>query len=580
MDDPLFGARTNSDAAGSKDNSDNTPWQPPIFEGIFMDPKLAAFNRNVEAMQNKQKAANTAGKTTVGTKPQASSVFLKPTEYERLKKQLLLADGGEAGASSGDYRYNPRTGKIEVLPEKKTELSGVPKESSDVVDIISDMPADFNFDGWDDKTARQQQTELKKAGLDPKDQMTLLNSGTSLETLAVISDISKNRSDYGLSVLDVKRISEELLKISNARVGTKNNALPLGANQITKNIFLNLLNEKEQVLLASFGYGIKGIHDLKSPYSGITDQITDLLEGDNSISANLHGDTDLFEVAEQYFDDMAKLDSIISDITEGKIEFKNPQEKQRYLDYLTKSYEKNDDLYRYMVASKNDEAGLLRYPEWRLKQLVSDLSITQLEGLVAQIDAYGVRKLSRPGNFEKLMKILLSDQESALTLMADETISPICPYVWNGMDVVEENDIQIIGYYFEDGLYKCKITCPDEDPFFIEIGKKLPEEVAIEVAKTTDWYIQSEKLFKKVTSLPVIIDVLYLAGTTVFGIPQVLPEPIGPSDAPFVGEFLDKIDWWKNTDNLTKESISINIVVRFPKNYITDLYHKDFRTGK
>ncbi|MDP3446985.1 MAG: hypothetical protein Q8S22_02880, partial [Eubacteriales bacterium] len=59
-----------------------------------------------------------------------------------------------------------------------------------------------------------------------------------------------------------------------------------------------------------------------------------------------------------------------------------------------------------------------------------------------------------------------------------------------------------------------------------------------------------------------------------------LPEPIGPSDAPFVGEFLDKIDWWKNTDNLTKESISINIVVRFPKNYITDLYHKDFRTGK
>jgi len=564
-DDPLLGTRTNSDATGSKDNPDNTPWQPPIFEGSFIDPKLAAFNRNVEAMRNTPKAGSTAVKTTAGTKTQASPVFLKPVEYERLKKQLLLADGGEAGASSGDYRYNPKTGKIEALPDKKTEQPGVPEESSDVVDIISDMPADFNFDGWDDKTARQQQNELQKAGLNPTEQFTLLNSGTSLETLAIINDISKNRSVYGLSAQDVKSISEELLKISNARIGAKNNALPLGANPITKNIFLNLLNEKEQELLASFGYGIKGIHDLKGPYSGITDQITNLLEGDNSISANLHGDSDLFEIADQYFDDMAKLDSIISVINEGKIEFKNPQEKQRYLDYLTKSYEKNDNLYRNMLASKIDEAGLLQYPEWRLKQLVSDLSITQLEGLVAQIDANGLRKLSRPGYFDRLMKELLSDTDSALSLMANETKSPICPYVWNGMDLLDKNNIQISGYYIkEDRCYYARLSCSEGD-IEINLGKKLPYEVAVEVRGTSNLDIAMEQIalgFKYFATPSMLADGAYTFATY-NGVPAFLPENISPSDVPYLGEFLESIDPWDHDPHLSNETITIRFVTKY-----------------
>lgn len=490
--DPLFHAGTKSDPDGSGVDSSQPQRPPTMSESGYKDPKLATFDRNVEAMRNNLEAAKANGYSSVSTKARSTPVFLKPAEKERLKKLLLLADGGEAGASSGDYRYNPKTGKIEVLPEEKTELWGAPKESSDVVDIISDMPTDFNFDGWDDKSGRQQQNELQKAGLNPTEQLTLLNSGTSLETLAIINDISKNRSDYGLSVQDVKQISEELLQISNARVGAKNNALPLGANQITKNIFLNLLNEKEQALLASFGYGIKGIHDLKSTYSGITDQITDLLEGDNSISANLHGDSDLFEVADQYFGDMAKLDQLITDIEDNKVRFRTPADQQRYLDYLTSEYNKNNQLYRQQLASEIDDARLLEYPRTQFKQLINDLSLSQLEVLVAQIDENGVKKLSRPNNFDKLMKELLSDQSVALSLLADETKSPIRPRVWNGMDIVNETGIQISGYYYEDGVYKGKISCPDQETFYFEIGKKLPEEVAISVTYADWWDIQSD----------------------------------------------------------------------------------------
>jgi hypothetical protein len=258
----------------------------------------------------------------------------------------------------------------------------------------------------------------------------------------------------------------------------------------------------------------------------------------------------------------------------GQIEFANPADKQRYLDYLTSAYEKNDDLYRNMLASKIDEAGLLQFPEWRLKQLVSDLSISQLEGLVAQIDANGIKKLSRTGKFEKLMKILLSDTDSALNLMADETKSPICPYVWNGMDLLQKNEIYISGYYYKNGAYYLELHSgkSDNEQHEINLGKKLPYEVAVEVKSTTDWDIAGEQIelaFKYFATPAMFADGAY-EFATYNGMPAFLPENLSPSDVPYLGEFLDSIDPWDHTAHLTKDTITIVLVTHYLNSSTTE----------
>lgn len=570
--DPYSLVSTGSDSAGPSDSKSGTSDSQDImqlFKASLSDP-LYRFNKTVAALQDKQN--QTGSKASAGVNSnKAASIFMKPLEEQKLRNSLLLADGGEEGYASGDVRYDPKTGKIVPRVKLETALPGVTGENSDAVDILADMPEDFNFTGWDDKTAKQQQQELQKAGLSPEDQLLLLNSPTSLETLAMIQDISNNRRDYGLSVLDVERISKELLNISNARTGVNNHDLPLGTNPTTKNTFLAMLDEKEASLLASFGYGTTSQEDPKDPYSNIGDQISDLLQGDQSISNLLHGDSDVYQAADQFFSDMGKLDSIISDIKNGKIEFTSPQEKQRYLDYLSKAYKKNDNLYRNMLASEIDEAGLLQFPEWRLKQLVSDLSISQLEGLVAQIDANGIKKLSRPGNFDKLMKILLSDQDSALSLSADESKSPICPYVWNGIDLLQKNRIQISGYFMKDGCYYTKLFCGKEE-FKVNLGKKLPYEVAVEVKSTTDWDIAGEQIelaFKYFATPAMFADAAY-GFATYNGVPAFLPENLSPSDVPYLGEFLESIDPWDHTAHLTKDTITIVLVTHYLNSSTTE----------
>lgn len=341
---------------------------------------------------------------------------------------------------------------------------------------------------------------------------------------------------------------------------------------MTKKTFLAMLDEKQQSLLASFGFGTVGQSDPKNPNGNIGQQITTILEGDQSLSALLHGDADVYQAADQFFEDMGKLDSIISDIESGRIEFKNPQEKQRYLDYLTNQYEKNDDRYRNMLASKIDEAGLLQFPEWRFKQLISDFSLPQLEKFVTEIEANGIKKLSRFGNFEKLMKELLSDKESALSLIADESKSPICPYVWNGMDLLQNSNVKISGYYIEkDGCYYTKLSYSGQEQE-INLGKKLPYEVAVEVRGTSDLDITMEKIaldFKYFATPSMLADGAY-AFATYNGMPAFLPENISPSDVPYLGDFLEKIDPLDHDEHLVKETITIRFVTHYLNSSITD----------
>lgn len=216
--DPLSLSKDSSSSVDSNGTSSDFEAETQKYQDSFMDPRYVAFQKNVAAMLSAQNQSNPAKSASVQTSKQVPA-FLKPLEAQKLKTTLLLADGGEEGYASGDVRYDPKTGKILPRVRPETALPGVPVENSDVVDIIAEMPQDFDFTGWDDKTARQQQQDLQRAGLNPEDQKALLNSPTSLETLALIQDISNNRRDYGLSVLDVERISKELLQISNARVG-------------------------------------------------------------------------------------------------------------------------------------------------------------------------------------------------------------------------------------------------------------------------------------------------------------------------------------------------------------------------
>lgn len=579
--DPLSLSKDSSSSVDLNGTSSDFEAETQKYQDSFMDPRYVAFQKNVAAMLSAQNQSNPAKSASVQTSKQVPA-FLKPLEAQKLKTTLLLADGGEEGYASGDVRYDPKTGKILPRVRPETALPGVPVENSDVVDIIAEMPQDFDFTGWDDKTARQQQQDLQRAGLNPEDQKALLNSPTSLETLALIQDISNNRRDYGLSVLDVERISKELLQISNAHVGAQNHDLPLGLNPVTKKTFLAMLDEKQQSLLASFGFGTVGQSDPKNPNGNIGQQITTILEGDQSLSALLHGDADVYQAADQFFEDMGKLDSIISDIESGRIEFKNPQEKQRYLDYLTNQYEKNDDRYRNMLASKIDEAGLLQFPEWRFKQLISDFSLPQLEKFVTEIEANGIKKLSRFGNFEKLMKELLSDKESALSLIADESKSPICPYVWNGMDVAREDGVRISGYYFSEGNYQIQISCETDkkDIYNLNLGKTIPSEVAIEISRATAWDMFAEQLelFGKIYLTPsVIADGAYYM-YQYYGLPPFLPEGLSPSDVPELGEFLEKIDLLDHNTHISKDTITIRIVTHHLNSSYTDLQMVQFNT--
>lgn len=245
-EDPLSLTKDGAGSTGTQKNLSGFDAAMQNYLNSFMDPRFAAFNKSIDDLKNnldQNKARTSAGLKTAKTTP----TFMKPQDEKKLKDSLLLADGGEEGYTSGDVRYDPKTGNIVPRVKLETALPGVPGENSDAVDILADMPEDFNFTGWDDKSAKQQQQDLQKAGVSPEDQLVLLNSQTSLETLAIIQDISDNRRDYGLSVLDVERISKELLQISNARIGAKNHDIPLGVNPTTRNTFLSMLEKRSKI---------------------------------------------------------------------------------------------------------------------------------------------------------------------------------------------------------------------------------------------------------------------------------------------------------------------------------------------
>lgn len=582
-------AATTPGGSSAGNNASDTSKLPFTINGSAKDELFSVLFETYKAAQVGKTDKPASSRVAVPAKPQAAQSIIKPVEQGLLKDLLLLVDGGKNGNYSGGYTNNTKTGSVvpitksgtvlpPLLPPKMpaTPASPIPKEYADVAALVAKLPEGFDLSGWDDKPAVQQERQLRNSGLTKQEQFRLLNSSTSLETLAVIQDIQQNRLSYGLSVSEVKDTANQLLQISNARIGAKNHAMPFSENAGANKTFLKMLDEKENDLLTAIGFGISFNQMDTNDVADAREQMIDLISGDSSISSVLQKNEDPLNAGEDFFSDMDKLESVISDVENGKIAFNSAAEKKRYLDYLTSEYNKNDALYRRRLAEVVDDARLQQFPDSRFKSLINELSLSQLEVLAEQMDEQGVRKLSRTGNFEKLMRNLLSDQESALNITADETVSPIRPYVWNGMDIVDDKGIKLSGYYFKDNQYYFSASCGKEE-YQVPIGNNLPFETAIEVNKVTDWDIQGQQAALFATKLSNIIDVAYNLGL-LFGMPPLLPINLAPSDIPKFNDLLDRIDPQKDIPRLADETITLKIVSRKLNSSETELQIVHFLT--
>jgi hypothetical protein len=180
---------------------------------------------------------------------------IKPADQVKTGNLIMMTDSGKRGASSDGLVYNPRTGQSEVSGKNALiaatidPAQGIPPAFAELAGIVAELPSDFDLSGWDDKTAKEQQIALQHhSGLSSEDQMTLLNSATSLETIATVQDIQANRVLYGLTQAKADYISKELFEITNTRIGVKIRALPFSTDS-QRNLFLKQLDEKEQDLL-------------------------------------------------------------------------------------------------------------------------------------------------------------------------------------------------------------------------------------------------------------------------------------------------------------------------------------------
>ncbi len=189
--------------------------------------KLAIFDRNVKAMREEEDEKNPAGRKSEK----------KPGSPETQKP---------------------------ISPKTTSADSNIPKEYGSIASIISGMANGVDFTGWDNLSAAVQSSRLQRAGMSGKHMMQLLNAGTSLETIAIIQDIERNKDIYGLSQEEVSDISGQLYEIANARIGAKNRELPFLTSPTVTKVFLKTLDEKETELIGPF-INRKGRTDVPRP---------------------------------------------------------------------------------------------------------------------------------------------------------------------------------------------------------------------------------------------------------------------------------------------------------------------------
>lgn len=175
-----------------------------------------------------------------------------------------MTDGGQPGTSSDGIVFNPRTGKTwkrtepsdttfprDVQPKTSPTL-GIPKEYTELAQIVASLPEGFDLTGWDGMTAFQQQKAIQNSGLSEEDQMVMLNASTSVETIAMIQGLQAHHALYGLTQNETDSLSKQLLEIANARIGVKTHNYPIFPSNLLTQAFLGMLAEQESALLAPF----------------------------------------------------------------------------------------------------------------------------------------------------------------------------------------------------------------------------------------------------------------------------------------------------------------------------------------
>jgi hypothetical protein len=225
--------------------------------------------------------------------------------------------------------------------------------------------------------------------------------------------------------------------------------------------------------------------------------------------------------------------------------------------------DENESLYRRQLAEYVDGTKLKKFPSERFKSLINELSIEQLRVFADHIDEVGLKKLARSAKFENLMKDVLSDKNSAMQIVADDQSSHICPHIWEGADIVMEENIFISGYYYQNGEYFLDVSCDEDNSYNIALGSTKPSDVSIRITRATAWAMAGEQLgllVKLYASLPVAADLTYATATSM-GMMPFLPENISPSDVPYLGEFLAEIDPMNLTAHITKETVFVSIFI-------------------
>lgn len=326
----------------------------------FVNDKVSAL---LSVSYQQSVANNPAQKTTKPAVVNKNDINpIQAYEWEKIKgllPNLPIQTKGKTSSTNVKQTTagNPSTsvGPLNVRPfgmslpadngQSPSDTVGIPSEYADLAKVVASLPDGFDLTGWDDKTTREQRSAMQRSGLNGQEQMQLLNARTSIETIALVQDIQRNRLSNGLSYTGVSDISKQLFDISNARIGAKNHAMPFSENATS--------------------------------------------------------------------------------------------------------------------TSTIDEAKFIEYPETRFKKLINDLTLPQLAVFVDQVDQLGVRRLSKAGNYERLMRALLSDKDIAHSVSANDTESPIRPYIWNGSSVAKDEDVQISGYYYKNKGFYLDVDIPN-----------------------------------------------------------------------------------------------------------------------
>jgi len=283
-------------AAQTISNANSGSTRNPYNSVSNIPSKLDFFNYLVSAMTEDKKSStssyganksNTSGSSSSGTTSKnATSQFEVPDKldlFNRTVAAMLMNSKDSSNHGAGIASSNRSTSGNSFTPPKNQQVGtkpeqGIPEDYVELADIVAELPNDFDLTNWDDKTAMQQHKALTNSGLSGEDQMKLLNSPTSIETLAKIQDIQANRIEYGLTQAKANQISAGLLEIANARIGVKNREIPFTTSS-QRNIFLAQLDKEEQKLLESvngqepINYD-KVFKDKRSPNSGQENETT------------------------------------------------------------------------------------------------------------------------------------------------------------------------------------------------------------------------------------------------------------------------------------------------------------------